>query len=330
MSPRKSASVETPAPAPAEAAEAPPTHADILAAGRTSLPAASQMLLADIDAEEQAMIASDARSVLDRDALRLKLGTFTAALQAAAAFLEPGAPAELPGFIFGLEEGRVAYLASSKAHGKAPSGVQVYSAKAKDAAALALVQIADFRTKVGERVAGLTATETETRSKAGVGESPAATAVADVARIGNSQLDLLADPAALELMRHKSVYPERSLARLTPLVKQLDGYIDAGIGTDPRRGAAAVKVNNALLKIQVTLSRAVVFLREFGAKDQATLIDDQLPKRFHRRATDPEASPHSFMSPKTRARKAFARRTESKASRSISARSGFMLGRAAK
>ncbi len=296
----------TPEPAPAAPSEpaAPPpeilttraireghlTRGDVHARGIEALPPESKTLVANAEAEYQQTLALKPvpRSTLARDAVRLKIGGIGAAVEVAAAHLDPAAPEELPGFLYLIEDARLGYVDAVKAYGNAPTGVQIYSAAAKDHAALVLVEVNDFKGKVTERVPGHTAAEKEVRTRAGIGESATADLCGDVARIANGQLDLLADTASLELLDRKGVYPERSLARLAPLTRQLDDDLDAGIGTDPRRGAAATKVNNALLKIQIVLSRVTVFLREFGAKDQADLIDIQIPKRFHRRATDPK------------------------------------------
>jgi len=166
------------------------------------------------------------------------------------------------------------------------SGQTPYSPAAKDASTAALVEISAFKKKVDERLVDGTATELDYRQRAGLSDNPSAAAVADVSRVGNSQIELLADEQAFALLEEKGVYPGRSQARLLPLMKTLDEQIDAGMGPESRRGAAALKVNNALLKLQIVLSRAGVFLKEFGATDQAGIIEGLLPKRLHRRAGD--------------------------------------------
>lgn len=84
---------------------------------------------------------------------------------------------------------------------------------------------------------------------------------------------------------------EPNKARLAKAEAALDAEIHAGPGAEAKKGDARDGLEEALLELDVSLSRAAVFMRDYGADEGADALERKLVRRHQRRATDKPVDP---------------------------------------
>ena len=231
-------------------------------------------------------VERERKCTLDKDAIRANREELFGLVQEGQGKLDRDAPPKLPGYTAALRQGFEQLDGAIEEHGGAPGGQQRYSAEAREAAKAAHEVEIGLRRLLAER-AGDTAIARELKSEAGVGEPLDVNAPMEVHDLGLRQIAALSKEAYQKLLAGRDLDHGRKLKQLVAVIGELKRQLDAGVGRGPKKGETSDAINTALVWLEVTFSRVISYLDEYGARDVADRLRKRVPRRHARRRTDP-------------------------------------------
>lgn len=251
----------------------------------------SQIVAAQIDEEVSERSAENAKSSLQKHALRAERPELERIITEGNKVLvarkdEEGQRAlailgTLLGAAFSALEDAI------QKHGMAAPGQQRYSPAAREASATLFARVNKTRGTVGKRLTRSAIAE-EIREGCGIGKDLTADAPMDVLDTARRQRTTLAVPKNKTLLVARGVPVDRMVADLDKLIPALEREIAGGVAKSPRKGEVSQEVQTALLRLDVILSRIATVLDEGDASEAAEALERRLPRtRPGRRSTDP-------------------------------------------
>ena len=279
MSPRAK-----PLPPPEEESTAPASEA------APALPPASTAAVAAIDTEF-ARDKDKRHSSIDPAKLRPQHTVLRNAIEAAKPHLRPGAPDQLPGFLFAYDRAFASFEKGLQDAARAIPGQRIYS-KATRAIAKneAFPIFKEIRDRAGERLANVAGAE-DLRTFLGTSSGIAATAPQDVlSGIENQQAALQSDKW-IPMLEGAGLFPAVWREQLDPIVPRLQKSIRDGVADETKFGDAQSDVQEALLELDITLSRAGAFIAAWASPKDAQAIEEATPRLHAKPATTPDNPP---------------------------------------
>jgi hypothetical protein len=218
------------------------------------------------------------KSNLDWHRLFPKKAQLRSRLKDASKGLNSKAPRPIGDYVEAFDKAFDEVQAAQKVHANSQLGQRRYATQTLALAKDVYEVVTSFREDVLDRLRHQPKAES-IRTACGVGTVLKPDAPQEILTLATQQLTVTQDSASAQLMSDSGLYPVVQKEKLEELVPKLEEAIKQGIGTTVTRGDASRMVERALIKLEITLSRAVVFVKAYGTKTASDALIKAIPKR---------------------------------------------------